>query len=73
MFVTTELATSSELGVPLRDFDASNESDGEFKKINTLGHFHLHVMVSLAPFLYSIALYVHMYTVKGCRLTYCSL
>ena len=43
----TELATSTELGVPLRDFDASNESDGEFKKINTLGHFHLHVMVSL--------------------------
>ena len=41
----TELATSVEHGVPLRDFDASNETDGEFKKINTLGHFHLHVMV----------------------------
>ncbi|XP_065900650.1 plexin-A2-like isoform X2 [Dysidea avara] len=42
--IDLELATSTELGVPLRDFDASNESDGEFKKINTLGHFHLHVM-----------------------------
>ena len=42
-----ELATSVEHGVPLRDFDASNETDGEFKKINTLGHFHLHVLVSV--------------------------
>ena len=45
MYIFTELATSVEHGVSLRDFDASNESDGEFKKINTLGHFHLHVMV----------------------------
>ena len=47
MFVIiAELATSVEHRVPLRDFDASNEADGEFKKINTLGHFHLHVLVS---------------------------
>ena len=45
MYIFTELATSVEHGVSLRDFDASNETDGEFKKINTLGHFHLHVMV----------------------------
>ena len=40
-----ELIGKGANGVTLRDQDATNSRDGEWTKINTLGHYKLHEMV----------------------------
>ena len=43
--VVTELIGKGDNGIILRDQDATNKREGEWVKVNTLGHFNLEEMV----------------------------
>ncbi len=43
----TELISTGTAGIPLRDQDATNMKDGEWTKVNTLGHYKLDEMVRI--------------------------
>ena len=45
--VHTELISTGAAGIPLRDQDATNTKDGEWIKVNTLGHYKLDEMVRI--------------------------
>ena len=44
-FLFAELVSKGATGVTLRDQDATNAKDGDWTKINTLGHYKLDEMV----------------------------
>ena len=44
VYVAAELRRSNA-GIPLRDHDSTNTKDGDWTKINTLGHYRLVEMV----------------------------
>jgi len=44
MCCTVELINTGAAGIPLRDQDATNVKDGEWLKVNTLGHYKLDEM-----------------------------
>lgn len=45
ILIITELIGKGANGVTLRDQDATNSREGDWCKINTLGHYQLHEMV----------------------------
>ena len=45
LFEYAELISKGSNGVTLRDQDATNAKDGEWVKVNTLGHYRLDEMV----------------------------
>ena len=45
LLLDSELISKGSNGVTLRDTDATNSKDGEWVKVNTLGHYKLDEMV----------------------------
>ncbi len=57
--VHTELISTGAAGIPLRDQDATNTKDGEWIKVNTLGHYKLDEMVRIITVCVSRPLICH--------------